>query len=136
MISLLETKGDLPPIPEVLINLKKRVNDPDCDVLGISAIIGTESVLSGRLIQLFNSVLFGGGREKFVHVQDSVMRLGIKMVLDLAYIVSLPGVFRKPKGSNQFNFWTHSLGLAYLTRSLAHIVKYLMRKLSSPICVD
>ncbi|HIJ51202.1 MAG TPA: HDOD domain-containing protein [Nitrospinae bacterium] len=104
--------------------------------MGISAIIETEPVLSGRLIQLSNSVLFGGGRGKPVDFQDSVMRMGIKMVLDLAYTVSLPGVFRKPKGSNQYNFWTHSLDVAYLTRSLAHIVKYLMRKLSSPICVD
>jgi len=51
------------------------------------------------------------------------MRLGIKMVLDLAYTVLLTGVFRKPKDFNQFNFWTHSLGDAYRTHSLAHIVK-------------
>jgi hypothetical protein len=30
LISLIETKGDLPPIPEVLINLEKRVNNPGC----------------------------------------------------------------------------------------------------------
>ena len=123
LISLIETKGDLPPIPEVLINLENRVNDPDCDILEISGIIETEPVLSGRLIQLSNSVLFGGGQEKSVDVEDSVMRLGIKMVLDLAYTIQLPGVFKKPKGFNQFDFWTHSLGVAYLTRSLAHIVK-------------
>ena len=39
LISLIETKGDLPPIPEVLLNLEKRVNDPDSDILEISAII-------------------------------------------------------------------------------------------------
>jgi HD-like signal output (HDOD) protein len=75
------------------------------------------------LIQLSNSVLFGGGREKFVHVQGSIMRLDIKMVLDLTDTVLLLGVFRKPKNFNQFNFWTHSLGVVYLTHSLAHIVK-------------
>ena len=51
------------------------------------------------------------------------MRLGIKMVLDLTYTVLLPGVFRKPKNLNQFNVWTHSLDVVYLTLSLAHIVK-------------
>ena len=61
LTSLIETKGDLPPIPEVLIKLEKRVNDPDRDIIEISAIIETEPVLSGRLIQLSNSVLFGGG---------------------------------------------------------------------------
>jgi hypothetical protein len=29
LIPLIETKGDLPPILEVLINLEKGVNDPD-----------------------------------------------------------------------------------------------------------
>lgn len=120
---MLRPREIFPPIPEVFINLKKRVNDPDCDILEVSAIIETEPVLSGRLIKLSNSVLFGGGREKSVDVEDSVMRLGIKMVLDLAYTISLPGAFKKPKGFNQFDFWTHSLGVAYLTRSLAYMVK-------------
>ena len=122
LIALIEEKGDLPPLPDILINLENRVNDPDCDVLEISGIIETEPVLSGRLIQLSNSVLFGGGREKTEDLNDAVMRLGVKMVLDMAYSLKLPGLFHKPKGFNQLDFWTHSLGVAYLTRSLAYIV--------------
>jgi HD-like signal output (HDOD) protein len=45
------------------------------------------------------------------------------MVLDMAYSLKLPGLFKKPKGFNQLHFWTHSLGVAYLTRSLAYMVK-------------
>jgi len=123
LLALVEEKGDLPPLPDILINLERKVNDPDCDMLEISGIIETEPVLSGRLIQLSNSVLFGGGREKTEEVNDAVMRLGVKMVLDMAYSLKLPGLFTKPKGFNQLHFWTHSLGVAYLTRSLAHIVK-------------
>ena len=122
LIALIEEKGDLPPLPDILINLENRVNDPDCDVLEISGILETEPVLSGRLIQLSNSVLFGGGREKTEDLNDAVMRLGVKMVLDMAYSLKLPGLFHKPKGFNQLDFWTHSLGVAYLTRSLAYIV--------------
>ncbi|MBT3509570.1 MAG: HDOD domain-containing protein [Nitrospina sp.] len=122
LIALIEEKGDLPPLPDILINLENRVNDPDCDVLEISGIIETEPVLSGRLIQLSNSVLFGGGREKTEDLNDAVMRLGVKMGLDMAYSLKLPGLFHKPKGFNQLDFWTHSLGVAYLTRSLAYIV--------------
>jgi len=122
LLALIEEKGDLPPLPEILMNLERKVNDPDCDVLEISAIIETEPVLSGRLIRLSNSVLFGGGREKAEDLNDAVMRLGVKMVLDMAYSLKLPGLF-KPKGFNQLHFWTHSLGVAYLTRSLAYMVK-------------
>ena len=60
LLALVEEKGDLPPLPEILINLERKVNDPDCDILEISAIIETEPVLAGRLIRLANSVLFGG----------------------------------------------------------------------------
>ena len=80
LIALIETKGDLPPLPDILINLENRVNDPDCDILEISGIIEAEPVLSGRLIQLSNSVLFGGGREDTEDLNDAVMRLGVKMV--------------------------------------------------------
>ena len=88
----------------------------------VSGIIESEPILSGRLIQLANSVLFGGGRDNVEDMNDAVMRLGVKMVLDMVYTVKLPGLF-KPKGFNQFQFLTHSLGVAYLTRSLAHMVK-------------
>jgi HD-like signal output (HDOD) protein len=123
LLALVEEKGDLPPLPEILINLERKVNDPDCDVMEISGIIESEPVLSGRLIQLSNSVLFGGGRENTEDLNDAVMRLGVKMVLDMAYSLKLPGLFSKPKGLNQLLFWTHSLGVAYLTRSLAYMVK-------------
>ena len=123
LIALVEEKGDLPPLPDILMNLDKKINDPDCDIVEVSGIIESEPVLSGRLIKLANSVLFGGGREKTEDLNDAVMRLGVKMVLDMAYTVKLPGLFNKAKGFNQIHFWTHSLGVAYLTRSLAHMVK-------------
>ncbi|MZH45648.1 MAG: HDOD domain-containing protein [Nitrospinae bacterium] len=123
LIDLIEGKGDLPPLPEILMNLERKINDPECDILEVSGIIESEPVLSGRLITLANSVLFGGGREDVEDMNDAVMRLGVKMVLDMAYTVKLPGLFNKSKSFNQFDFWTHSLGVAYLTRSLAHMVK-------------
>ena len=123
LIALIEEKGDLPPLPEILMTLEKKINDPDCDVVEVSGIIESEPVLSGRLIQLANSVLFGGGREKTEDLNDAVMRLGVKMVLDMAYTLKLPGLFKNAKGFNQIRFWTHSLGVAYLTRSLAYMVR-------------
>ncbi len=123
LIALIEDKGDLPPLPEILMNLEKKINDPDCDIIEVSGIIESEPVLSGRLIQLANSVLFGGGRDNVGDMNDAVMRLGVKMVLDLAYTVQLPALFRKTKSFNQLHFWTHSLGVAYLTRSLGYMVK-------------
>jgi HD-like signal output (HDOD) protein len=82
---LLETKGDLPPLSDIFINLEGRINDPESDIEEISSLIQTEPVLSGRLIKLSNSVLFGGGRDEVLDLNSAIMRLGLKMVLDLAY---------------------------------------------------
>ena len=50
LLKLLETKGDLPPLSDILINLEGRINDPESDIEEISGLIQTEPVLSGRLI--------------------------------------------------------------------------------------
>ena len=78
---LLETKGDLPPLSDILSNLEGRINDPESDIEEISSLIQTEPVLSGRLIKLSNSVLFGGGRDEVLDLNSAIMRLGLKMFL-------------------------------------------------------
>jgi|TARA_B100000809_G_scaffold230081_1_gene244150 HD-like signal output (HDOD) protein len=118
LLELLETKGDLPPLSDILINLEGRINDPESDIEEISGLIQTEPVLSGRLIKLSKSVLFGGGRDEVSDLNSAIMRLGLKMVLDLAYTLELPKVFKKPKSFNHVEFWKHSLGVAYLSRTL------------------
>jgi len=119
LLNLLETKGDLPPLSDVLLNLENRVNDPNSDIEEISGLIQTEPVLSGRLIKLSNSVLFGGGRDEVQNLNEAIMRLGMKMVLDLAYTLELPKAFKKSKSFDHIQFWKHSLGVAYLSRALA-----------------
>ena len=47
----------------------------------ISSLIQTEPVLSGRVIKLSNSVLFGGGRDEVLDLNSAIMRLGLKMFL-------------------------------------------------------
>jgi len=119
ILKLLGEKGDLPPLPEILLKLEKLIGDPDSDIEAIAELIETEPVLSGRLIKLANSVLFGGGREKARDLSSAILRLGIKMILDLAYTIQLPNMFSKFKSFDQFLFWKHSLAVACLTQGLA-----------------
>ncbi len=119
ILSLVKEKGDLPPLPDILLRLEKLINDPESDIEAIAALIETEPVLSGRLIKMANSVLFGGGREQAKDLSTTILRLGIKMVLDLAYTLQLPSMFKKPKAFNQIRFWKHSLAVACLSQCLA-----------------
>ncbi len=120
ILDLLQQKGDLPPLPKVLLELQRLINDPDCNVDDIHRLIKADMVLTGKLITLSNNVYFGGGREKADGIEDAIVRLGIKMVLDLCYSVQIPKAFHKTKSFDQNQFWRHCLAVGYLTRMLTN----------------
>lgn len=126
ILELIRTDPDLPPLPEILFALQKIIDDPDCDVENVYQLIKTEPVLSGRLITLANSALFGSGKDVTTNLEDAVIRLGIKQAMDLVFALELPKTFKKSKAFDQIEFWKHSLAVAFITRSLAKKV------LSSP----
>ena len=95
------------------------MDDPDCEVHDVYRLLKTDPVLSGRLITLANSALFGSGRDETRNLEDAVVRLGMKQVIDLVYALELPKTFKKSKAFDQTEFWKHSLAVAFITRSLA-----------------
>ncbi len=119
LLTLLEQKGDLPPLPDVLLKLENHINDPNSDLESVAGLIQTDPVMQGRLIKLANSVLYGGGRGESDSLSTALLRLGLKMVLDLAYTSELPKLFNKVKSFNQLQFWKHSLAVGFLSRELA-----------------
>lgn len=119
ILQLLSVKDDLPPLPEILIQLEKLVNDPKSDLEAIAELVESDPVLSGKLIQLANSVLLGGGRDKAGDLGSAVMRLGIKMILDLAYTLKLSNMFARLPQFDQLQFWKHTFSVALLSQALA-----------------
>ena len=119
ILELIETNSNLPPLPKILFGLQKLMDDPDCEVEDVYRLIKTDPVLSGRLITLANSALFGSGRDETQNLEDAVVRLGMKQVMDLLYALELPRTFKKSKAFDQIEFWKHSMAVAFITRSLA-----------------
>ena len=124
LLQLITEEGDLPPMPDIILALEKKINDTHCDLEDIARLIETEPVLSGRLLKLANSVIFGGGREQAYELGSAVLRLGVNMVLDLAYTLELPKMFSKPTAFNRYQFWKHSLAVAFLSRSIAKKLRF------------
>jgi len=120
ILDALQQKGDLPPFPKILLELQKLINDPDCNAEDVHRLIKADLVLTGKLIALSNCVFFGAGRDKANNLEEAIVRLGIKMVLDLCYSVEVPKAFGKPQAFDQAQFWQHSLAVAYLSRMLAN----------------
>ncbi|MBC8282987.1 MAG: HDOD domain-containing protein [Nitrospinae bacterium] len=120
ILASLQQKGDLPPLPKVLLELQKLKNDPDCNVDDISRLIKSDMVLTGKIVTLSNNVFFSAGRDKAEDIEEAIVRLGISMVLDLCYSVEVPKAFKKIESFDQTQFWKHSLAVSYLTRMLAN----------------
>ena len=119
ILELIRTNPSLPPLPEILFGLQKIIDDLHCEVEDVYRLIKTDPVLSGRLITLANSALFGTGRDETRDLQDAVVWLGMKQVMDLVYALELPKTFKKSKAFDQIEFWKHSMAVAFITRSLA-----------------
>ncbi len=122
LLKLIEHKGEIPPLPDILFRLSSKVDDPNCELSEIAGLIETEPVLSGKLTKMANSVFYGSGREASKDLSTSIMRLGLKMVLDLAYSLELPKMFYKSKGFDQKQFWRHSLAVGILSRAIGQKV--------------
>ena len=119
LLALIARSENIPPLPDILTSLERKINDPESDINDISALIETDPVLSGKLVKLANSVFFSGGGERSKDMSEAVLRLGIKMVLELIYTIELPNIFKKPKGFDSLVFWRHSLAVAFLSKSIA-----------------
>lgn len=123
LIAMVGEKGNIPPLPDILIRLENKIEDPKSNISDIAVLIETEPILSGRMIQLSNSVFFSRGGGKVENLSQAIIRLGLKMILDLAYTLEVPKLFMKGKGINQNRFWQHSLAVAILSRILNQRLK-------------
>ena len=76
----------LPSLPDSAQKVRDAINDPMVNANRVAKIIGTDPVLSGRIIQAANSPLFRGlGRIE--DLQNAVSRLGLICVRNL--VISL-----------------------------------------------
>ncbi len=121
ILEIINVEQNLPPLPEVLSKIEQKVYDPETCISDISSLIYTEPVLSGNLMRLANSVFIGGGRDKAEDLNNAIGRLGLKMVLDLAYTVELPKISSGNKHINQSAFWQHAFGTAICSRKLSEL---------------
>lgn len=115
ILETIQEKKNIPPLPDILHRLEAKIGNPKSKISDIAILIETEPILSGRLIQLSNSVFFGGGGSRVDRLPDAIIRLGLKMILDLAYTLEIPKLFMHDHALNQKKFWQHSLAVAILS---------------------
>jgi len=122
----LKVSGNLPVIPQILVQLIDTCHQPEVDLRAISKLVEKDAAMAAKVLQLCNSA-FIGARSSFVDVGQAVIYLGADTIKNLAISVSVQQVFRRVETNGLLNidrFWYHSYQNAILARRIAEVVSY------------
>ena len=120
--ALLATPFVLPSIPKVVALLLNELALSEPDLKKITQLISTDPALTTRLLQLANSGYFKmSGRIN--SVSESLALLELSHVRTMAVAAASGASIKAVPGINLTHFWTYSLNVARLARSLASLVR-------------
>ncbi len=120
--ALLAAQFVLPSIPQVIALLLSELECTEPDLKRISQLISTDLALTTRLLQVSNSERFNLSGQ--IHsVSESLAILGLSDVRAMAEAAASAASFKAVPGIHLQRFWTYSLNVAKLARSLAGEVR-------------
>lgn len=114
---------NLPSLPTVAVQVLTMTQADDLSVSEIARVIQQDPALTGRLLKIVNSSLFGMSR-KISSLQQAMVVLGLRTVKVMVLSFSLVDTMRSRKGGG-FDFaayWRRSLTTAVTSRLLAEQV--------------
>ncbi|MBL4866818.1 MAG: HDOD domain-containing protein [Pseudomonadales bacterium] len=116
----------LPSLPDSAQKVQSAINNPNVDSNQIAKIIGTDPVLSGRIIQAANSPLFRG-LDRIEDLKNAVSRLGLVCVRNLVISLTVTKLY-KGQGKKFLKdkmrlIWSLSIKVAAMSEVLARNCK-------------
>ena len=120
----LKVSGNLPSMPQVLVQLIDSCHDPEIQMQAIARIVDKDAAISAKILQLVNSSLIGA-RRAFNNLEQAVVYLGADAVRNLAISVSVQQIFRRVETNGLLSidrFWHHSTLAALIARNTATTV--------------
>lgn len=115
--SKLSAIKELPPFPAVAGKLLSVIADEDADFRQVSKLIMTDTALSGQVVRLANSSLFGF-RQEVNSVLRALCLMGANRVRDMVVTVALKGYMRGDKSLAQA-CWRHCVATALWGEAIA-----------------
>ncbi|AXS79088.1 HDOD domain-containing protein [Dechloromonas sp. HYN0024] len=118
--------GHLPSPPEMLLRLMNTVDDDQATTGDLAKIVEQDPGLASRILSVANSPALRLGRE-LKTLEACLVALGTRLVRSLATCLSIQRLFdRNPKlnTATVADFWSHSLLVGELARSVAELVEY------------
>jgi HD-like signal output (HDOD) protein/signal transduction histidine kinase len=126
VLSNLKVSGNLPSMPQVLVQLIDSCHEGEINLQTIARIVDKDAAISAKLLQMVNSA-FIGARRAFTNVEQAVVYLGGDTVRNLAISISVQQVFRRVESNGLLSidrFWHHSYQNALLARNIAVAIDY------------
>ena len=119
---LLASQFVLPSIPQVIALLLSELEKDEPDLMRISQLISSDPALTTRLLQLSNSGYFKLSGQ-INSVSESLAILGLGHVRTMATAAASAASFKAVPGIHLQKFWSYSLKVAKLSRSLAGVLR-------------
>ncbi len=114
---------ELPSWPEIVVQIKRALENDECSVEQIVRLIGSEPVLAAQLLKVVNSDLNQGGREPIRDLRTAVSRLGCNtarsVAISLATAQSCHSQDMRPVKPYLAELWQHSVQVAAIAYILA-----------------
>jgi putative nucleotidyltransferase with HDIG domain len=119
-----DSLAQVPPLPQVVIELLREVQDAHSTAASVASVASTDPVLAAALLRTVNSAAMGLSR-KIASVTEAVSYLGFGLVksvlIRLRLDETLPTTGKM--GADAEDLWVHSLATSYVAEVLADRVR-------------
>lgn len=114
---------ELPSFPEVVIHIRKVLEDPTCNSDRLADVVRTDAVLVARLLMSANSSFHNRAGIEIVDLNLSISRLGFEVVRNTAIALAVEQIFvaseHEDLNKAVKEIWGHSLSLASMSFVIA-----------------
>ncbi len=126
IVQVMRQLRSMPPLPDVASRVLMIVREPDYSLDELVAVVRTDPTLTGRILKLCNSSLFGLQKE-IRSVSDAVAYIGARSLVKLV-LVTCTGSYFRGLPDNAYadpsQLWQHTLACATACHSLAEHCGY------------
>lgn len=112
----------LPPFPAVACKLLGLISDDDADFREVSRLVMTDTALSGQVLRVANSALFGF-RQEVRSILNALCLVGANRVRDIVVTVALKNYMGPSDNVFLRGCWRHNLAAALWGDALAQCYK-------------
>lgn len=113
----------LPTLPEVALKVRDVIEDPNSSAAKVAITIGADPVLSTKLLQVANSVMYRG-KTPIENLQNAIARLGSTVVRNIVTGIVMEQLYQNkkanPASEKQLKqLWLHSTKVAAISHVFA-----------------